>query len=857
MNPALTRLRESIKTQEATLVKAYQQAQLGPEGFLRARRKLVDATLRELAQHCALSSDYALCAVGGYGRGELFPHSDIDILLLLPDTTATNQAIEYFVQALWDLGWHIGCSVRSLSECLQAAQEDLSTETSLLEYRFLWGNRPLADRLYQHFRQQHDPARFFLAKQQEWQRRHAKHQDTPYALEPNVKTSPGTLRDLQTLHWLALSCHIRPHWKSMVRAGLMTDKEAAILQKVAHDLKRCRIEVQLIHRKNDDRLLFDIQPQLAQAYHYPTPTGKRASEAFMQHFYGAAGLVTLISRFVWQNFQARLFPQQNPSIVPIDADFQAVGNQLDIRSEDAFARNPNLLLKAFVLLAQSPTLQQFTVRTQRALWSERKRIDTQFRNNPVNQRSFIQIMRQRQGALKAIQAMSALKILSRYLPPWQKIVGQMQHDLVHIYTVDQHTLAVLQYLHQFGLPENAQAEPLLHQLIHECAQPHLLYIAALFHDIAKGRGGDHSQLGAQDVAHFARQHHLNDSDTELLIFLVEHHLSLSHYAQKRDLSDPQVIKDFAHIVKTPGRLRALYLLTVADMRGTNPRIWNPWKAQLLYQLYQSTREQLDTNESNTVSIVDRRRQQALRKVEQAGLSVSACQTWWAQLDQAYFARHNADDLAWHALCLAQSPLETKPQLHARPYGSGDNLQILVSAPDRPQLFEQLAGFFYAQHINVLDARIHTLANARALDSFIVQTQSLSPANIQALLNALAQWLAKPTPTRLPDQQRSVGAHTRRLRTFPILPSVQIRQNDYGDTWVLTLVTTDSPGILYHVARVLNQHHISLQMAKIMTVGDKVEDIFVITSPTLRQAGQIETLTQSLCTLLHQLLHVSP
>ncbi|NOL48983.1 [protein-PII] uridylyltransferase [Pelistega europaea] len=837
--PPLIAIRQHIFEHREALKNQYKEGNLLPEDFLHQHSQLVDQGFAEVIKAYPLPEGAALCAVGGYGRDELYPFSDIDILLLLAKepSAADKERLETLVQSFWDLGLDIGASVRTIKDCLNEAKKDITIETSLLECRYLLGNRALVEELHQKFMKNHNPQDFFLAKQLEFKQRYARYNNTPYALEPNCKESPGALRDIQLIHWLALSNQIKGSWQSLVDANLMTDKEAEVIKKTEHSFKRFRIELHLIHNKRDDRVLFHVQPRLAEVYGYTAQAGKRPSEMFMQDYYGAARMVNLITHFMLQNFKDYLFPNDKQVSI-IDEDFQRIGQLLDIRHDDAFEKNPSLLLKAFLVLQQHSELEDFSVRTQRLIWGNRKRIDAAFRANPVNQDLFLEIVKQPRGIVHTFRRLSKLKILPRYIPSWSKIVGQMQHDLFHVYTVDQHTLQVIRNMRRFTMPEYAQDNPLAAQLIADFDKSWLLYIAALFHDIAKGRGGDHSTLGAVEVRQFAELHRLAPEDVELLEFLVANHLVMSNVAQKKDLSDPEVIKHFSETVKDRRHLVALYLLTIADIRGTSPKVWNAWKGQLLQNLFQSTSHLFAGDHFDRNTILSQRKAEADAIIKLAGLSDEQRDKFWSKMDVAYFLRTEASDIAWHTRTLYSHIGVADTVVKARPVEKSEHIQIAVFTRDKVNLFERIAVYFYLHNINILDARIHTNADGYALDSFSVSSAVFQ--NPRDFVSLIETDLAKSIHDELPSEEMiaqrptslMVGADIRRSRTFPIVPSVELVKDEYGSSWLLSIVATDSPGILYHLAHIFNQHRINLHMAKIMTLGERAEDVFVIDSPQL-------------------------
>ncbi|MFA7624248.1 MAG: [protein-PII] uridylyltransferase, partial [Pusillimonas sp.] len=589
----LQQLRETYKSRRKVIIDSYRKHER-PEKLLGGLRRVTDQTLRDILKVSPLPPGGCLAAVGGYGRGELFPWSDIDVLILLarePDPH-DQSLLEALVTALWDLGFDVGHSVRTLEDCRREAANDITVETALMEVRWLAGSKPLLAALQAAMSEQRDPQAFFQAKRAEMQQRHARHQDTPYALEPNCKEAPGGLRDLMVILWIAQASGIGQTWREIGQTDLLTPAEYRALRRAELAFKRLRIELHLLAGRREDRLLFDLQPALAKIYGFEGTKTRRASELLMQRYYWAARVVNQLNTILMQTLEERLFPPPENSGSIIDDEFCVRHNRLDIRRPDALERNPTLLLRAFLVMQERPELTGLSSQVMRAMWHARRLIDTQFRRNPVNRYLFLQIFQQPRGIVHALRRMTLLNILPRYLPEFRKIVGQMQHDLFHAYTVDQHTLRVIRNLRRFTMPEHAQEFPLASQLVADMDRHWLLYVAALYHDIAKGRGGDHSELGAKDALRFCRQHNISADDTDLVVFLVREHLSMSSFAQKRDLTDPHTIHEFAARIKNERRLGALYLLTVADIRGTSPKVWNSWKGKLLEDLYHLTHEAL-------------------------------------------------------------------------------------------------------------------------------------------------------------------------------------------------------------------------------------------------------------------------
>lgn len=838
MTPArLNDLREHYTQRRNEVIESYRK-HLRPEKLLGGLRRVTDQTLRDILKINPLPPGACLAAVGGYGRGELYPYSDIDLLILLarePDS-ADRVRLEALVTTLWDLGFDVGHSVRTLADCQREAANDITVETALMEVRWLAGSKPLLASLQTAMADQRDPQAFFQAKRAEMQQRHARHQDTPYSLEPNCKEAPGGLRDLMVILWIAQASGIGQTWQEIGQTDLLTPAEYRALRRAELAFKRLRIELHLLARRREDRLLFDLQPALAKIYGFEATKTRRASELLMQRYYWAARVINQLNTILMQTFEERLFASPDVKATPIDDDFSVIHNRLDIRRPDAFERNPTLLLKAFLAVQERPELTGLSAQVMRAMWHARRLIDTQFRRNPVNRYLFMQILQQPRGIVHALRRMTLLNILPRYLPEFRKIVGQMQHDLFHAYTVDQHTLRVIRNLRRFTMPEHAQEYPLASQLIADMDRHWLLYIAALYHDIAKGRGGDHSELGAKDVKRFCRQHGVSTEDTDLVVFLVREHLTMSTFAQKRDLSDPRTVHEFARRVNSERRLAALYLLTVADIRGTSPKVWNSWKGKLLEDLYHLTHDALGGTPPDTGTVLTQRKEAAAAEIRLLGLRDEAREAFWRQLDVAYFLRHDAAEIAWHTRHLYHRVDTDEPVVKARVIGQNQGLQIMVYIKDRPDLFVAICGYFDQHTLSIQDARIHTTRHGWALDSFIVllpqhDTDYRSWASLieHELADALKQ--NQPLPPERPAEVLRKRM-SRRSRVFPIVPNIALEPDENSKSWRLAITSSDRPGLLYSLARVFARHAIDLKMAKVLTLGDRVEDVFIIEGDVL-------------------------
>ncbi|CAM5277732.1 [protein-PII] uridylyltransferase [Thauera sp. WB-2] len=841
MNDALTEslqgfvaaARRRLSEGMAALRTAY-EARPHTGNMLKGRATLVDDEIVRLWHDCAMPADAAVVAVGGYGRGELFPASDVDLLILLPKAAdaALQGKLSSLVSALWDMGLEIGHSVRTIDECLVAAADDITVQTSLLEARLLTGDGRLFELLNSLFRDGLDLRTFYKAKLLEQEQRYARFNETPYALEPNCKESPGGLRDLQMLGWIARAGGLGRSWRDLARRRLITGSEAGELRNVERFLQHLRIRLHLLTGRSEDRLLFDHQEKLARILGIEPTATRRASEVLMQRYYVTAKMVMQLNTVLLQNYGSVIFPDRGAAIT-VNPRFQVVRELLDIRHEDVFEREPAALLECFLLLQQRSELKGMTARTLRALWINRNRVNAAFRARPEHRALFLQILQQKRGIVRSFRRMNEYGILSRYIVPWRRIVGQMQHDLFHVYTVDQHILMVLRNMRRFTMGEHAHEYPLMTRLIIGFERHWLLYIAALFHDIAKGRGGDHSTLGMADAREFCTQHELPTEDTELVVWLVEHHLTMSRVAQKEDTSDPEVIQRFADTVGDERRLTALYLLTHADVRGTSPKVWNGWKGKLLEDLFFATQRLLRGATPQAALGLDDRLEDTRRLLRYHGLRPGVENTLWDHLDPVYFMRHSAEEIAWHTRLLYYRSDSPEPVVKARVAEDEDGVQVMVFTRDQRDLFVRLTGFFGRMGFSILDAKVHTTRHGFALDSFMLQDPG-QRASYRDIVTLIEHELAVRLQQQGAPERPARGRMSRHVKHFPISPEVSIRADEAGRHHVLSLTAADRPGLLFDVASVLADHGIRLHTAKIATLGERVEDTFLLTGQALNQ-----------------------
>jgi [protein-PII] uridylyltransferase len=841
--PALAQIKAGVEAGRAALQAKFLETG-DTAAVLRGHRQLIDRLLRDMWKRLRIPAPLALLAVGGYGRGELYPHSDVDVLVLLPASPSEGLAakVEELIGRLWDAGLELGHSVRTVSECMDEAAKDVTVMTSLLEARLVAGNRRLFAQFGRAMRACLDGPTFFKAKRLEQEQRHTKFQDSPYSLEPNLKEAPGGLRDLQVILWISRACGLGNSWAGLARRGLITADEARQAHRHERLLENLRVRLHYTAGRREDRLLFDYQEGLAHELGYAATAHRRAGELLMQSYFRTAKSITQLNAILIQNLGAEIFPVRKSDVVIIDEHFQRSGELLDARSRDLFEREPGAILGSFLVMQRHSELKGMTAQTLRALWRARELIDAKFRRDPRNRATFLAILQQPRGIVHELRRMNQYGILGRYLPAFRRIVGQMQHDLFHVYTVDQHILTVVRNLRRFTMLEFAHEHPLCSRLIAGFERHWLLYVAALFHDIAKGRGGDHSKLGRADARRFCREHGLAREDAQLVEYLVEQHLVMSSVAQKQDLSDPEVVRRFAGIVGTERRLVALYLLTVADIRGTSPKVWNAWKGKLLEDLFGATLRLLQGGMIEADQYIQNKQAEAKRLLRLYGLSDTVQDELWRRLDVPYFLRHDAQEIAWHTRQLHYRVNPDKPVVKARLSPAGEGLQVMIYVPDQDQLFARICGYFSSIGFSIADAKIYTTRDSYALDTFQVMAVggAAHPRDMIAQIEKdLARWLAQQIA--LPELPR--GRVSRRVKHFPIAPEVRIVPDERGQYHSLSVTAGDRPGLLYAIARELGRYSVNLQTAKIATLGERAEDVFVVSGAALsnpKTVLQLET-----------------
>jgi len=798
----------------------------------------VDRIITEAWRHFVPpGSDAAVAAVGGYGRGELHPHSDIDLLILVGDDSADRLAepIGSLVIFLWDIRLEIGHSVRTVEDCRREAAADITVVTNLLEARLIDGEERLFDRM----RIAVGPdsvwpsEAFFAAKRKEQAARRRKYGDTAYNLEPNIKENPGGLRDIQMIAWVTKRHFRADSLHQLVEKGFLTEAEYLGLREQQALLWRIRFALHRLTGRREDRLLFDYQRAIADEFGFVDQGDNLAVEQFMQQYYRAVMELNRLNEMLMQLFQeAILLHDQIGPPEPINKRFQVRSGYLEVTHPRVFERSPFSLLEVFLILQQHPELQGVRASTIRLIREHRHRIDDDFREDVRARSLFMEILRQPTGVTRALRRMNSYGVLAGYVPAFANIVGRMQYDLFHVYTVDEHTLQLLRNLRRFTIPEYNGEFPLCSATARRIPKLELLYLAGLFHDIAKGRGGDHSLLGAREAWDFSQLHYLSEYDSRLVAWLVEHHLLMSMTAQRKDISDPTVVQAFAETVGDSARLDYLYLLTVADARATNPKRWNSWKNALLRELYLATRRTLERGLDNPQAqddLIERKQREAMRLLAFEGIDADACRDIWSRFGMDFFLPLAPEELAWQTGQILDVSDADLPLVVIRPIAARGCTEVFLYARDEKNLFVRITALLDQRALNIMDARITTTDHGYAVNAFQVLGNDHRPidqgAETYELRSLLLEALGRPQAEQPTVSRRLPRQH----RHFPTETRVSFAEDHRNRRTMMRLTTLDRPGLLAEIGGVFEACDIRLQSAKIATVGAEVEDVFFIST----------------------------
>lgn len=783
--------------------------------------------------------EVALLAVGGYGRGELHPCSDIDLLILVAEgrLDAISDAISQLVMFLWDIGLEIGHAVRNVADCRREAEDDITVITNLIEARVISGQHEL----FQEMRAAIAPDQiwpseaYFAAKCEEQRARWRKYGDTAYNLEPNIKENPGGLRDIQMIAWVTKRHFDADSLQELVTLGFLTESEYKSLIEGQALLWRIRFALHRLSGRREDRLLFDYQRILADSFGFSDRNDNLAVEQFMQQYYRAVMELNRLNEMLLQLFrEAILLHDQIGPPEPINSRFQSRSGYLEVTHPEVFAQRPFALLEVFHLLQTHPELKGVRAATIRLIRENRHRIDDDFREDVCTRSLFMEIMRHPQGLTHALRRMNRYGVLAAYIPAFANIVGRMQYDLYHVYTVDEHTLRLLRNLRRFSVDEHRHEFPLCSAIVERIPKLELLYLAGLFHDIAKGRGGDHSQLGARDAWDFCQLHYLSEFDSRLVAWMVENHLLMSMTAQRKDISDPVVVQDFAAHIGDLARLDYLFLLTVADARATNPKRWTSWKYALLRDLYHATRRALNRGLENPQAqdeLVEQKQREAMRLLAHQGFDAEDCRNLWSRFGLEFFAPSSPEEIAWQSACMLTAAPGALPLVVIRPVSARGCSEVFIYAEDTPHLFVRITALLDQEALNILEARITTTAGM-AVNSFRVVGADQRPIETGAQTDRLKSLLLEALDAsnhRLPRVTRRLP---RQHRHFDTETRISFSEDARNQRTMLRVTTLDRPGLLAELGAVFEICEIRLLGAKISTVGAEVDDVFFISNPEL-------------------------
>lgn len=802
--------------------------------LLTARAEFVDLILAKLwCQHRLDEYQITLLAVGGYGRGELHPFSDVDILLLTQEETelAIEEKISAFITQLWDVKLDVGHSVRSITECLKQADDDVTVATNLMEMRLICGNVALVEHLQPLLNEEAfwTSQKFFIAKRDEQEKRHQQYHGAAYTLEPNLKANPGGLRDIQTIGWVAKRHFVADCLEELVEHNYLTQNEFFELLECQDYLWRMRFALHIVAGRSENRLLFDYQGDVAKLLGFGD-VGKAAVERMMKRFFRIIGRVAELNKMLLQHFDCAILKNnQKEKITTINNDFTVVNGLIKATNSRVFMRSVKIM-EMFLLIAQHQEVKGLHSDTLRLMRNARRRLVSGLIDYAQCRRCFITLMKHPRGLGLPFTLMHRHSILGAYLPQWRNIVGQMQFDLFHAYSVDEHSYRLIKNLYRFSQVEHNHEFPLCSKIVQRIRKPELLYIAGIFHDIAKGRGGNHADLGAIDALDFGKAHQINDHDSRMISWLVKHHLLMSVTAQRRDISDPQVIKTFADIVRDEAHLDYLYCLTVADMRATNESLWNNWKSNLLQELYYSTKRAFLRGLEKPVDLRAKIRENqalALQLIAQSEASPDELKALRKEFKADYFLRYSPEQIAWHCKSILRHD-RSKPlvMISPKPYRGGS--EVFIFTEESNNIFADTVSLLSSKKLSIHDAKIITSKSGYTLNTFVVLDQrgKAIEDNYRAL--EIAQSLTT-TLSKEQTKEYSLKPVAKRLKQFNVKSKLSFIDNSSNKTTLLEIITLDQPGILAWFAQVFNDCNIQIRTAKITTFGEKVEDIFTLSN----------------------------
>ncbi len=843
---------QALKNSPNNVIPIFKQALNGANEFLKQRfaegrsateliylrAQVVDEILRHAWNRYfdPGGKNIALVAVGGYGRGELHPQSDIDIQILIrKDTAPFHDAIVGFTTFMWDIGLEVGHSVRTIKDCVREAKQDITVATNILESRLLAGPEDLflEQKTKTSTKKIWPSKKFFQAKWEEQQARHLKFNDTTYNLEPNLKEGPGGLRDIQMIGWVAKRHFNATRLHDLVKHGFLTEDEYSQLNEGQAFLWRIRFAMHIITGRREDRLLIDHQRTLASQFGYQDDFKNMAVEKFMKDYYRTVMELSRLNEMLLTLFQEELLigkTFRKPK--PLNKRFQVRNHFLEVANENIFKHYPFALLEVFLLLEQNQNIKGVRANTIRLIRNNLHLIDNDFRNDLGCQTLFMEILRQPHGITHELRRMNRYGVLAAYLPVFANIVGLMQHNLFHVYTVDEHTLNVIRNIRRFTVPEFKKEYPLCSDIIQTVPKQELLILAGMFHDIAKGRGGNHASLGAEDAYAFCKQHKLSTYDSKLVSWLVLNHLIMSDTAQKKDISDPDIIHEFATLVGEVDRLKYIYLLTVADIRATGPDVWNSWKDSLLKDLYHATKHAIQRGLDDPILAgehIESTKSDALNQLLKNNIDEHEVLTLWEKFDDEYFLRHSPDEIAWQTAGVLDTAKNSKmPKLLIRKQTKRGGTEIFVYTKEHEKTFAQVTTTLEQMGVTIVDARILPSKDQHILATFVVLDENnvaISDTSRMADLKKRIQKRLKDPDAELPTPHQHLS---RQAKSFKFRTDVQFWDDEKNSRTAIQVITMDRPGLLSRIARALLHCELQLHNAKIATYGERAEDIFYVT-----------------------------
>lgn len=810
------------------------------------RSQLIDQILFCLWQNAELNDNtnqdtsISLLAVGGYGRAELHPHSDIDLLIVLANEAAFEkhkEALQSFITLLWDLKLDIGHSVRTLDECVTEAKKDLTIITNMMEARTLAGDESLLTELHRRT----DPRiiwsgpDFFAAKWEELKKRHAKHESTEYNLEPNVKNSPGTLRDIQTINWMAMRHFRHEDLEDLKQYKFLTQFELEQYQRSTEFLWQLRYALHMVTNREEDRLLFELQKDIAKILGFTDDEEMLGVEYMMLQFYRHQLALTELTDILLYHIKDDIFGNSGEDhIEPIDEDLYIFNGHLRLTDPKRIAAKPELLLRIFVEFAKRSNIEGMHSSTIRALHDHRELIDQDFRENPLHNDLFMQLLRNDLEISSTLKRMMRYGILGRYIPDFGSIIGHMQYDLFHIYTVDEHSLRMVQLLRRYRHSDEKEHFPLAYNLIHKIKRKEVLYITAILHDVGKRYRGEHEIAGAEIAKAFCQQHKLSNYDTNMVEWLVRNHLLMAQSSQRIDINNPEDIYQFALEIGDMDHLQHLFLVTIADINSTNPKLWTGWRAEQMRTLYDNTKQAFRRGLNNSMGkeqLVHAIQCEAIYELEKRGIDETLTRRIWGEPGDDYFLREGTDNIVWHTQIITEHGSSESPLVSIRETSDIEfegATQIFIYMKNHPNLFAVTTATLDQLNLSIQDARIMTSNNRNAVDTYIVLDEKgeaigNDTARIEEIKRKLTKALSTPSEYNNVIQRRT----PRQLKHFKIPTQVTLSNDPLLKRTVLEVIAADRPGLLARMGEFFMTNNLLMHSAKIMTEGERISDIFFI------------------------------